>query len=62
MNKSTNKRNKYNTLVVMQLAKKWGVTTRFVTMSLRADRESETAEKLKKEYKRLVKQVEAVLE
>jgi len=62
MNKSTNKRNKYNTLVVVQLAKKWGVTTRFVTMSLRADRESETAEELKKEYKKLVKQVEAALE
>ncbi|WP_422092138.1 hypothetical protein [Tenacibaculum ovolyticum] len=46
----------------MRLAKKWGVTTRFVTMSLRADRESETAEKLKKEYEELVKQVQAVLE
>lgn len=61
MNKSTNKRNNYNTIVVKRLAEKWGVTQRFITMSLRDDRDSETAMSIKKEYKKLNNEIDKVL-
>lgn len=61
MNKSTTKRQNYNTQVVERIAKKWGVTTRFVRMALKGDRDSETAETIKKDYKRLVKEVNNII-
>lgn len=61
MSKSTIKRQNYNTQVVERIAEKWGVTTRFVTMALKGDRESETAETIKKDYKRLVKEVNNII-
>lgn len=61
MSKSTIKRQNYNTQVVERIAKKWGVTPRFVTMALKGDRDSETAETIKKDYKRLVKEVNNII-
>lgn len=49
------KKNKYNASVVERLKEKYGVSKRFVTMSLSGDRKSETSTTIKKDYKKMVK-------
>ncbi len=61
MSENTQKRRNYNTQVVKRLAEKYGLTERFIRLSLREERTSETAMTLKKEYKKLVKKVEETL-
>lgn len=61
MDKSNQKRNSYNTMVITQLSKQHGLTKRFIRQCLSGDRVSLTAETICKEYKYLVKKVEAAL-
>jgi hypothetical protein len=62
MDENTKKRNNYNTDVINRLAQKYGVTDRFVRQSLKGDRDSETAETLKKEYHKMVKALDDKLQ
>ena len=57
MSESTKKRNNYNTDVVNTLASKYGVSSRYVTMSLNGDRKSATSETILREYNKLVKAI-----
>lgn len=61
MDKPTKKRAIYNATVVNRLIEKYGVSKRFITMSLSGDRESETSEAIKKDYKTMLKEVNNVL-
>jgi hypothetical protein len=51
MDKPTKKKNNYNAEILIRLTEKYGVSKRFVTMSLNGDRTSETSETIKKDYK-----------
>lgn len=55
MNKPTKKRAIYNTTVVNRLIEKYGVSKRYITMSLSGDRQSETLEAISKDYKAMLK-------
>lgn len=56
------KQNRYNADVVRTVAAKYGVTYRFVNQSLNGDRKSATSGSIVKEYKRITKEVEALLD
>ncbi|WP_410221896.1 hypothetical protein [Pedobacter sp.] len=60
-NKSMEKKGSYNSQVVDRLIKKYGVSRRFVTMSLKGDRVSETSESIKKDYKSLEESIDKLL-
>jgi hypothetical protein len=51
MDKSMKKKNNYNVEILIRLTEKYGVSKRFVTMSLNGDRTSETSDTIKKDYK-----------
>lgn len=51
MNKSTQKRNTYNTALIKKIADKYDVTTRYVRQSLTGDRTGIFPDKMKSEYK-----------
>lgn len=55
--KPTNNKNKYHELIMNRLVEKYGVTKRFITMSLNGDRVSETSASLKGDYALMVKRV-----
>lgn len=59
--KRTKKRVNYNGVVVNRLKEKYGVSKRFITMSLSGDRESETSEKIKADYILMEKEVTKIL-
>ncbi|WP_233861020.1 hypothetical protein [Tenacibaculum piscium] len=61
MDKPTKKRNILNRDVVDKLIADYGVSRRFITMSIRGDRTSATSEKIAKEYKRLDNQVKEAI-
>ncbi len=61
MNKSTIKRESYNVEILNRLKDKYGVSKRFITMSLKGDRESETSESIKKDYRTMEKEVSKLL-
>lgn len=61
MDKPTKKNKNLNREVVNRLIEKYGVSRRFITMSIRGDRTSETSDKITKEYKRLCKKVVTTL-
>ncbi len=61
MSKNTEKRNSYNTLVVKKLSKDYGFTEYYIRQCLRGDRNSITSDTIRKEYKKLVEEVEDVL-
>lgn len=54
MDKHTKKRNSYNAEILTELKKKYGLSKRFITMSISGDRISETSEKIKADYKLLL--------
>lgn len=60
-NKSMQKKESYNSLIVDRLKKKYGVSRRYITMSLSGDRVSETSESIKKDYKRLSERINQAL-
>lgn len=61
MDKNTQKRNKWNSLVVNKLSEKHGFTTYYIRQCLKGDRDSLTSDTIRKEYKELTKEVEDAL-
>lgn len=63
MSKSkTKKHNSYNVDAIKALVKKYDLTAQFIRQSLRGDRTSKTSEKIKQDYKQLVKEITAIIE
>ncbi|MDB0603150.1 hypothetical protein PL373_18865 [Tenacibaculum maritimum] len=61
MNKRTNKNQKFNSVVINRLIEKYGFTGYYIRQCLKDQRNNETADTIRKDYKRLVKQVENAL-
>lgn len=61
MSKCKENRNKYNPLVVEQLSEKHGFTKIFIRQCLKGDRNSLTADTIRKEYSELEKKVQNAL-
>lgn len=61
MSKSKSKYDTRQVLLVKELAKKYEVSTSFVRMAINADRTSETATTIKKEYNDLYQKLSTVL-
>lgn len=61
ISKSMKKYNAKSALVIKHLSEKHQVTEQFVRMSIRGDRESETATEIQKDYKRLVKAIDNII-
>ena len=61
MDKPTKKKNIYNKEVIERLVEKYGVSKRFVTMSLNGDRTSETSDSIKSDYKTMELEVAKTL-
>lgn len=61
MNKETKKKNNYNTEILNRLQEKYGLSLRFMRMSLSGDRSSEMSDTVKKEYKVMHAAVTALL-
>lgn len=63
MDKSNNKKqyNKYISVIIIRLKDKYGFSTQFIQQSLRGDRVSLSAEKIKEDYKIFKKEIEKVL-
>jgi hypothetical protein len=62
MDKPTKKRNTYNTEVIKTLSNEYGVSTRFVRMSISKEKESLTAETIRKKYFDLVSPTQQAIE
>lgn len=62
MNKPTKKRSKYNEQVLVALKEKHGYSIDYIRKSLRGDRVGFIPDKLKKEYKKLVKEADTINE
>jgi hypothetical protein len=61
MDKSTQKRNKYNTTVIKKIAEKYSITPRYVRQCLTGDRTGIFPDKIKSEYKTAVIELEKTL-
>ena len=61
MSKSKSKKDNIKSLVVKQLADEFEVTPQFVNMALREERQSDCAQKIKKEFKKKHAAIEAAL-
>ena len=59
--KPTSQKRKYNQLVVERLREKFGFTKYYIHQCLRDERVNETADVIKKEYKRLCLEVDQAL-
>lgn len=59
--KSRKKYNAKSALVIKELAKRYEVSDAMVRLSISGDRTSDTAEEIKKEYNRLMKEVNTAL-
>ena len=57
IDKPTKKKPKYHELVLDRLKVKYGVSQRFITMSLNGDRDSDTSESIKKDYPTMVRAI-----
>jgi len=55
------KQETWNPLVLEKVHQKFGFTKFYIRQCLRGDRNNETSDAIQKEYKRLCKEVEAVL-
>jgi hypothetical protein len=54
-------RKKYNVLVINRLKEKYGLSMRYIHMSLNGDRKSETSDLIIKDYKELCTEVDKAL-
>lgn len=61
MNKSTQKRNSYNTSVIKKIAEKYSVTPRYVRQCITGDRQGIFPDKLKSEYRTVSVDIEKTL-
>jgi hypothetical protein len=59
--KLTAQKRQYNKLVVKRLMEKHGFSKMYIHQSLREERNSESSEKIRKDYTIMCKEVEAVL-
>ncbi|MDV4024215.1 hypothetical protein CMT52_07680 [Elizabethkingia anophelis] len=62
IDKSTQKRNSYNSVAIEQVAKKYGVTPRYVRSSLKGDRKGIIPDRLIADYKALDSELKSTLE
>lgn len=53
--------NTYNKAIIKRLREKYGTSPHFIYASLRGDRQSETSEAIVKDYKRMDKEINKVL-
>lgn len=60
MNKSTQKRPRYNVTAVKKIAEKYGYTERYVRMCVRGDVDGVMPDKVVKDYKALAHKLESV--
>lgn len=51
MSETTKNKKIYNTEILTRLVKKYGLSKRYITMSLSGERVSETSDKIKSDYK-----------
>lgn len=61
MDKETKKKNTYNTEILNRIKEKYGLSKRFITMSLSGDRRSEMTDIVRKDYKKMEIAVNALL-
>jgi len=61
MDKETKKKNIYNTEILNRIKEKYGLSKRFITMSLSGDRKSEMTETVRKDYKKMETAIAALL-
>jgi Ni,Fe-hydrogenase maturation factor len=61
MDKETKKKNIYNTEILNRIKEKYGLSKRFITMSLSGDRTSEMTDTVKKDYKKMENAIQALL-
>lgn len=61
MDKRTKKKSDYNAEILNRLVEKYGVSKRYVTMSLSGDRKSETSDTIISDYKKMSSAVDQLL-
>jgi hypothetical protein len=61
MDKPTKKKNIYNAEILNRIKEKYGLSKRFITMSLSGDRASEMTDKVKADYKIMQEAITALL-
>ncbi|WP_089354352.1 hypothetical protein [Flavobacterium sp. ov086] len=61
MDKETKKKNIYNTEILNRIKEKYGLSKRFITMSLSGDRKSEMTDTVRKDYKKMETAIAALL-
>jgi hypothetical protein len=61
MDKETKKKNIYNTEILNRIKEKYGLSKRFITMSLSGDRRSEMTDKVKSDYRKMEEAVTVLL-
>lgn len=62
MSETTKNKKIYNTEILTRLVKKYGLSKRYITMSLSGDRVSETSDKIKSDYEKAHNAIVKVLE
>lgn len=62
MSETTKNKKIYNTEILTRLMKKYGLSKRYLTMSLSGDRVSETSDKIKADYKKAFDAITKILE
>lgn len=58
---TTTQKMQYNQLVVRRLMEKYGLSKYFIQQSIRRERQSETSEKICKDYSAMCREVDAAL-
>lgn len=61
MDKRTKKKSDYNAEILNRLVEKYGVSKRYITMSLSGDRTSETSDTIISDYKKMSSAVDQLL-
>lgn len=62
MNKNTTKKNKsYNVIAVKAISEKWNISKQYVRQCVKGDRNSISADNIKKDYLDLVRKIDKLL-
>lgn len=62
MDKPTKKRQTYNTEIINVLSNEFEVSTRFVRMSINGEKQSRTADNIRKKYNQLARPTQEAIE
>lgn len=62
MSETTKNKKIYNTEILTRLTEKYGLSKRYLTMSLSGERVSETSDKIKSDYKKAYDAIVKILE